>query len=44
MKLGWTVALVAALGANAVVAQDTTSEKGKLSYSVGYELVRDFKD
>ena len=44
MKLGWTVALVAALGANAVVAQDTTSEKGKLSYSVGYELGRDFKD
>lgn len=44
MKLGWTVALVAALGANAAVAQDTTSERGRLSYSVGYELGRDFKD
>lgn len=44
MKLGWTVALVAALGANAAVAQDTTSEKGKLSYAVGYELGRDFQD
>lgn len=44
MKLGWMVALVAALGTTAVAAQDTTSEKGRLSYSVGYELGRDFNE
>lgn len=44
MKLRWTVALVAAFTMGAAVAQDTTSEKGKLSYAMGYEIGRDFND
>jgi FKBP-type peptidyl-prolyl cis-trans isomerase len=42
MKLRWSVALFAAMSTGAVVAQDTTSDKGKLSYAVGYEIGRDF--
>lgn len=42
MKLRWTVALFAAMSTGAVMAQDTTSEKGKLSYAIGYEIGRDF--
>lgn len=38
MKLRLLVALVAALGVGAVMAQDTTSEKGKLSYAYGYRI------
>ena len=42
MKLRWTIALGAILTTGAVMAQDTTSEKGKLSYAIGYEIGRDF--
>jgi FKBP-type peptidyl-prolyl cis-trans isomerase len=42
MKLRWTVALCAAMTTGAVMAQDTTSEKGKLSYAIGFEIGRDF--
>lgn len=44
MKLRWMVALVAALGMSVAVAQDTSSEKGKLSYSIGYQLGNDFSE
>lgn len=44
MKLRWTVALLAATTMSAAVAQDTTSEKGKLSYAVGYQIGRDFTE
>jgi FKBP-type peptidyl-prolyl cis-trans isomerase len=44
MKLRFTVALVAALGMGAALAQDTTSEKGKLSYAIGYNIGKDFTD
>jgi FKBP-type peptidyl-prolyl cis-trans isomerase len=42
MKLRFTVALLAAMTTGAVMAQDTTSEKGKLSYAIGFEIGRDF--
>lgn len=42
MKLRWIVALVAATGMGTVLAQDTSSEKGRLSYAIGYEIGRDF--
>jgi FKBP-type peptidyl-prolyl cis-trans isomerase len=44
MKLRWTVALFAAMTTGAVLAQDTTTEKGKLSYAIGYEIGRDFNE
>ena len=44
MKLRFTVALFAALTTGAVMAQDTASEKGKLSYAIGYEIGRDFTE
>jgi len=44
MKLRFTVALFAALTTGAVLAQDTASEKGKLSYAIGYEIGRDFTE
>lgn len=44
MKLRWTAALCAAMSMGAVMAQDTTSEKGKLSYAIGYEIGRDFNE
>lgn len=42
MMLRWTVALIAAMTMSAAVAQDTTSEKGKLSYALGYQIGNDF--
>ena len=42
MNLRWSVAAMALLATGAVVAQDTTSEKGKLSYSIGYQIGNDF--
>ncbi len=44
MKLRWTVAMLAATTMSVAVAQDTTSDKGKLSYAIGYEIGRDFND
>ncbi len=44
MKLRLTVALIAAMGMGAAVAQDTTSDKGKVSYAIGYEIGRDFTE
>ncbi len=44
MKLRWTVALLAATSMGAAIAQDTTSDKGKLSYAIGYEIGRDFNE
>ena len=44
MKLRWTVALFAAMTTGAVMAQDPASEKGKLSYAIGYEIGRDFTE
>lgn len=44
MKLRLTAALLAALTTGAVTAQDTTSDKGKLSYAVGYEIGRDLNE
>lgn len=44
MKLRWLVASVALLGIGAVQAQDTTSEKGKLSYAIGYQLGREMAE
>ena len=38
MKFGWLLASVAMLAAGAAVAQDTTSEKGKLSYAIGFQI------
>jgi peptidylprolyl isomerase len=38
MKLRLMAALVAVLGVGAAMAQDTTSEKGKLSYAYGYRI------
>jgi FKBP-type peptidyl-prolyl cis-trans isomerase len=44
MKLRWLVASIAVLGMGAVQAQDTTSEKGKLSYAIGYQLGREMAE
>ena len=44
MKLRWLLASVALLGIGAVHAQDTTSEKGKLSYAIGYQLGREMAE
>lgn len=45
MKLRWTVALLAAtMMSGTAVAQDTTSEKGKLSYALGYQYGREFTE
>lgn len=41
MKLRLSVAMLAALSFGAVMAQDTTSDKGKLSYAMGYEIGQD---
>ena len=38
MKLRLTLALLAALGAGTALAQDTASDKGKLSYAIGYNI------
>lgn len=44
MMLRWTVAILAATSMSVAVAQDTTSEKGKLSYAIGYEIGKDFTE
>lgn len=44
MKLRWTVALLAATTMSAAMAQDTTSEKGKLSYALGYQMGTNLAD
>lgn len=44
MKLRLMAALLAALTTGAVTAQDTTSEKGKLSYALGYQIGRDLNE
>src|SRR5690606_19097241 len=44
MKLRWTVALFAATTMGAALAQDTTSEKGKLSYAMGYQMGRNITE
>jgi FKBP-type peptidyl-prolyl cis-trans isomerase len=44
MKVRLAIALLAIMGMNAALAQDTTSEKGKLSYSIGYEIGKDFTE
>jgi FKBP-type peptidyl-prolyl cis-trans isomerase len=41
MKLRLSVAMLAALSFGAVMAQDTTTDKGKLSYAMGYEIGQD---
>lgn len=42
MNLRWSIGAAALLAAGVVSAQDTTSEKGKLSYSIGYQIGSDF--
>ncbi len=44
MKFGLSVAMATLLVSGAALAQDTTSEKGKLSYSIGYQVGKDFQD
>jgi FKBP-type peptidyl-prolyl cis-trans isomerase len=38
MKFGWSLALAALFTAGSALAQDTTSEKGKVSYAIGYQI------
>lgn len=38
MKFGWLLALAALFAAGTAMAQDTTSDKGKLSYAIGYQI------
>jgi len=38
MKFVWLLALAALLAAGSALAQDTTSEKGKLSYAIGFQI------
>lgn len=38
MKFGWSLALAALFVTGSALAQDTTSDKGKLSYAMGYQL------
>jgi len=42
MNLRWSIGAAALLAAGVVAAQDTTSEKGKLSYAIGYQIGSDF--
>jgi FKBP-type peptidyl-prolyl cis-trans isomerase FklB len=44
MKFGLSLAMVALVVSGTALAQDTTSEKGKLSYSIGYQIGKDFND
>ena len=44
MKFGLSLAMVALLVSGTALAQDTTSEKGKLSYSIGFQIGKDFTD
>ena len=38
MKFGWSLALAALLATGSALAQDTTSDKGKLSYAIGFQI------
>ena len=38
MKFGWSLAIAALMVASTAFAQDTTSEKGKISYAIGYQI------
>ncbi|MFI4968632.1 MAG: FKBP-type peptidyl-prolyl cis-trans isomerase N-terminal domain-containing protein [Lysobacterales bacterium] len=38
MKFGWSLALAALVTAGSALAQDTTTEKGKVSYAIGYQI------
>ena len=38
MKFGWLIALAALLAAGTAIAQDTATEKGKLSYAIGFQI------
>ena len=44
MSIRSSAALLAALAIGTVAAQDTTTDKGKLSYAIGFEIGSDFVD
>jgi len=44
MKVRLGIALLAIMGISSAYAQDTTSEKGKLSYAIGFEIGQDFNE
>ena len=44
MSIRFGAALLAALAVGSVAAQDTSTEKGKLSYAIGFEIGTDFVD
>lgn len=44
MKFGLSLAMMALVVSGTALAQDTTSEKGKLSYSIGFQVGKDFQD
>lgn len=44
MMVRWMVASLATLSMGVAAAQDVSSDKGKLSYAVGYEIGRDFNE
>jgi len=44
MSIRFGAAMLAALAVGSVAAQDTTTEKGKLSYAIGFEIGTDFVD
>jgi FKBP-type peptidyl-prolyl cis-trans isomerase len=44
MSIRFGAALLAALAVGGTVAQDTSTEKGKLSYAIGFEIGTDFVD
>ncbi len=43
-RINWLILMLSVIGSFSVVAQETTTERGKLSYSLGYEIGRDFVD
>lgn len=38
MKFGWLLALATLLAAGSALAQDTATDKGKLSYAIGFQI------
>ena len=44
MKFGLSLTMVALMASGLTMAQDTTSAKGKLSYSIGYQIGKDFTE
>lgn len=44
MKFAGSLALAGLMVAGTALAQETTSEKGRLSYSIGYQIGRDFAE